>query len=287
MTKAASNLLSRANAAQQVIDLLAQAARVTQRANQLVVPEGRGEVRGVHPLRTAGRREPTYFCGISRPTGPSTRAELANHAPYHTPNRPRTTLPSQFARRGRFVETPAFLTGPQYPPGGSAVKRRILVALALVGLLSVVLVSRAGAAPPSTSPVTTFAGAVVGTSTLARTDSGIAFSLQTSGLQAGHAVTIWWMVFNPDGSVSVQYAAGHVVDEGGAAGFGGSLQEGDTQGVINGGPGLLDATGANVVLVVRDHGPADPSRVEQQIHTFGACNPTCTDLQISMHAAAG
>jgi hypothetical protein len=167
------------------------------------------------------------------------------------------------------------------------VKRRILVALALVGLLSVVLVSRAGAASPSTSPVTTFAGAVVGTSTLARTDSGIAFSLQTSGLQAGHAVTIWWMVFNPDGSVSVQYAAGHVVDEGGAAGFGGSLQEGDTQGVINGGPGLLDATGANVVLVVRDHGPADPSRVEQQIHTFGACNPTCTDLQISMHAAAG
>jgi hypothetical protein len=39
--------------------------------------------------------------------------------------------------------------------------------------------------------------------------------------------------------------------------------------------------------VVRDHGPTDPRMVEQQIHTFGACNPTCTDLQISMHAAAG
>jgi hypothetical protein len=164
-------------------------------------------------------------------------------------------------------------------------KRRLVVAVALVGLLSVVLISRAGAATQTTSPVTTFAGTVVGTSTLTRTDSGISFSLSTTGLQAGHAVTIWWMVFNPDRSVSVQYAAGHVIDEGGAAGFGGHLQVGDTDGVINGGPGLLDALGANVVLVVRDHGPHDPGRVDEQIHTFGVCNPTCTDLQMSMHTA--
>jgi hypothetical protein len=164
-------------------------------------------------------------------------------------------------------------------------KRRILVALALVGLLSVVVVSRAGAATQTTSPVATFAGATVGSSTLTRTGSGIAFSLSTSGLQAGHAVTVWWMVFNPDGPVSVQYAAGHVIDEGGAAEFGGHLSVGDTDGVINGGPGLLDATGADVVLVVRDHGPADPGRVDQQVHTFDVCNPTCTDLQISMHTA--
>jgi hypothetical protein len=165
------------------------------------------------------------------------------------------------------------------------VQRRILVALAFIGLLSVVLVSRAGAATQTTSPVATFAGTVAGSSTLTRTDSGITFSLQTTELQAGHAVTIWWMVFNPDSSVSVQYAAGHVVDEGGAAEFGGSLREGDLDGVINGGPGLLDAQGANVVLVVRDHGPADPDRVNEQIHTFGVCNPTCTDLQMSMHTA--
>jgi glucose/arabinose dehydrogenase len=166
-------------------------------------------------------------------------------------------------------------------------KRKLLLTLALVGLLAAIPLSRAGAATKSTSPVTTFAGAVTGTSTLVRADSGIAFSLSTSGLAAGHAVTIWWMVVNPDGSVSVQYAAGHVIDEGGGAEFGGSLQEGDTSGVINNGPGLLDAAGANVILVVRDHGLADPTRVEEQIHTFGACNPTCTDLQISMHAAAG
>jgi hypothetical protein len=164
-------------------------------------------------------------------------------------------------------------------------KRRLVVALALIGLLSVVIVGRAGAATQTTNPVTTFAGAAVGTSTLTRTDSGVSFSLQTTGLQGGHAVTIWWMVFNPDGSVSVQYAAGHVIDEDGAAGFGGHLRVGDTAGVINNGPGLLDALGANVVLVVRDHGPTEPGRVNEQIHTFGACNPTCTDLQISMHTA--
>jgi hypothetical protein len=176
-------------------------------------------------------------------------------------------------------------------------QRRILVALALVGLLSAVLISRAGAAPPtsvvSTSPVTSSAGAV-GTSTLVRSDSGIAFSLQTSGLPAGHAVTIWWMVVNPGAAApSVLYAAGHVVGEGGAAGFGGSLPEGDTDGVVElpglSLAGLLDATGATVVLVVRDHGPARPDIVEQQIHTFNECNPkdACTDLQMSVHAMAG
>jgi hypothetical protein len=175
------------------------------------------------------------------------------------------------------------------------VQRRILVALALVGLLSVVLISRAGAAPTtkpvSTSPVTSSAGAV-GTSTLVRSDSGISFSLQTTGLPAGHAVTVWWMVVNPDAAApSVLYAAGHVIDDSGAAGFGGSLQEGDTDGVVElpglSLEGLLDATGATVVLVVRDHGPARADIVQQQIHTFNVCNPTCTDLQMSIHAAAG
>jgi len=165
------------------------------------------------------------------------------------------------------------------------VKRRILVALALVGLLSVVVVSRAGAATQTTSPVTTFAGGLAGTSTLTRTASGISFTLSTSGLEARHAVTVWWMVLNPDGSLSVQYAAGHVVGAGGTATFAGFLRVGDTNGVINNGPGLLDALEANVVLVVRDHGELDPSQANQQIQTFDACNPTCTDLQISMHAA--
>ena len=166
-------------------------------------------------------------------------------------------------------------------------KRRILVALALIGLLSVVLVSRAGAATQTTRDVTLIAdqAVTVGTSTLTRTDSGISLSLSTTGLAAGHAVTIWWMVVNPDGSLSVLYGAGHVIDAGGAAEFGGHLKVGDTDGAIRG-PGLLDAAGADVTLVVRDHGPADPGRVDEQIHTIGGCNPTCADLQVSVHTAS-
>jgi hypothetical protein len=199
------------------------------------------------------------------------------------------------------------VTGPNPTGGKRVVQRRILVALALIGLLSVVLISRAGAAPTtspvSTSPVKTIPprdssipSEEVGTSTLVRTDRGIAFSLQTTGLAAGHAVTVWWMVVNPGAAApSVLYAAGHVIDDSGAAGFGASLQEGDTDGVVERDglslEGLLDATGATVVLVVRDHGPARPDIVNQQIHTFDVCNPEgvehCTDLQMSIHPAAG
>ena len=168
--------------------------------------------------------------------------------------------------------------------------RRLLVALALVGLLSAVLISRAGAATQTTSDVTLIADptVTVGASTLTRTTSRISFTLQTTRLPAGHAVTVWWMVVNPDESMSVLYAAGHVVDASGA-GFGGSLREGDTKGVVSlpglSTQGLLDAAGADVYLVVRDHGPAKRGLVKQQIHTFDVCNPTCTDLQMSVHLA--
>jgi hypothetical protein len=166
------------------------------------------------------------------------------------------------------------------------VKRRLLVALALVGLLSAIPLAQAGAATQSTSNITLISdpSVVVGTSTLTRTDSGISFSLQTSGLAPGHAVTVWWMVVNPDGGVAVLYAAGHVIDDSGTAEFGGYLQVGDSDGYAMGTDTTLeDALEATVYLVVRDHGPADPRTVTAQIQTFGACNTSCTDLQISEH----
>jgi hypothetical protein len=165
-------------------------------------------------------------------------------------------------------------------------KRRLLVALALVGLLSAIPLAHAGAATQTTSNVTLLAdpSVVVGTSTLTRTDSGISFSLETSGLEPGHAVTVWWMVANPDGGVAVLYAAGHVIDDSGTATFGGYLQVGDSEGYVMGTDTTLeDALGATVYLVVRDHGPANPSTVYKQIHTFGTCNTSCTDLQMSVH----
>ena len=167
-------------------------------------------------------------------------------------------------------------------------KRRLLITLAIVGLLAAIPLSRAGAATRTTSDVTLLSdpSVEVGTSNLTRTESGISFSLETTGLEPGHAVTIWWMVVNPDGGVAVLYAAGHLVDEDGTAEFGGYLQVGDSDGYVMGDDtSLEDALQATVYLVVRDHGPANPRTVTAQIHTFGECNPTCTDLQISMHTA--
>ena len=190
-------------------------------------------------------------------------------------------------------------------------KRTLLVIVGLVGLLSALVISHATAATQTTSPVTTFDGKVVGSSTLTRTDKAISMDLHTSGLAAGDAVTIWWMVFNhpeacisgsstpdpndprcgmadmgnPAADLSVLYAAGHVIDENGVADFGGKLAVDDADGAIVGN-GLHDPAGADVTLVVHDHGPADPANLSQQIHTFGTCNPGCTDLQMSVHQAS-
>jgi hypothetical protein len=167
------------------------------------------------------------------------------------------------------------------------VKRRLLVSLAVIGLLSAIPLSRAGAATQTTNDVTLISdpSVVAGTSTLTRTESGISFTLETTGLEPGHAVTIWWMVVNPaDGGVAVLYAAGHVIDEDGTAESGGYLQVGDSDGYVMGSDtSLEDALNATVYLVVRDHGPANPRTITAQIHTFGACNTSCTDLQMSVH----
>jgi hypothetical protein len=76
--------------------------------------------------------------------------------------------------------------------------RKLLVVLALIGLLSPLAVSHASAAIQTTSDVVLISDptAVVGASTVTRTGRGISMSLHTTGLPAGDAGTIWWMMFN-------------------------------------------------------------------------------------------
>jgi hypothetical protein len=166
------------------------------------------------------------------------------------------------------------------------VTRKLSIIIAFVGLLSALASTSASAATRTTSDVTLIGdpSVVVGTSTLTRTDSGISFTLESSGLQPGHAVTVWWMVVNPDGGVAVLYAAGHVIGDDGTTSFAGYLAVGDSTGWVMGDDtSLEDALQATVYLVVRDHGPANPETVNAQIHTFAACNINCTDLQMSVH----
>jgi hypothetical protein len=116
--------------------------------------------------------------------------------------------------------------------------------------------------------------AVLGTASLVRTDDAISMSFRTSGIPAGEAVTIWWIIFENGAPVSAQFAAGHVVGGDGVATFAGHLQEGDTSGCFSpeftaavGCKGLTDARGQTVFLLARFHGSAQPGKIPLQIHT--------------------
>jgi len=143
-------------------------------------------------------------------------------------------------------------------------------------------------------------------STLQTSERGAKMTLQTSGLTAGHSVTIWWVIFNEpsnckdphdgfacgpadlpvfggdDSAVtSVVYAAGHQIGGSGKATFSGALATGENSAALFG-PGLVNPTRAEIHLVVRDHGELSPQQRAEGIHNFGPCNP-CADIQFSAH----
>lgn len=186
-----------------------------------------------------------------------------------------------------------------------------LTALAVAGLLSLTLGTGVALATPaarSTQPVVqTWGGTPVGMSTLVRTDAGISASFQSSGLPAGQAVTLWFVVFNnpaacapgPCGLLDLLdpaqaaqgdflVGAGKVIGGSGTGNFGAHLAVGDTRGsaflelglgdrVI----GLTNPWGAQVGLLLHSHGPMVPGDVlASQISSFtGGCTAFLGDLE--------
>lgn len=219
-------------------------------------------------------------------------------------------------------------------PGGGTRARwglglALLAALALATLAVPTGAAQAATAGDSTSPVLTMPPpqpSVVGSSTLVRTDSGLSATLKTTGLRPGHVVTLWWVVFNdpnrceagipgmsrcgPDdahagrGGVSPIHAAGRIVDEDGTADYGAHTRIGETSRALAG-PGLVNPRGAEVILVLKSHGPKLPHLVSDQLRTFaGGCadqsdaprgappelvgepGPNdCAEIQFSVHRA--
>lgn len=125
-------------------------------------------------------------------------------------------------------------------------------------------------------------------------EDGISATLDTTGLVPGHAVTMWWVVFNqpdlctngagglrcgePDLLImggdeaiegTVLFAAGHIVGPDGAGHYGSALATGDTSGVMVDGPGLTNPLGADVHLVLRDHGPMQAGLFDDALGTYG------------------
>lgn len=187
--------------------------------------------------------------------------------------------------------------------------RSKMIAITLMaGSLSVAIAMPA-AASTTRSDVHRFADGsqVVGAWSALRTgEQGAHFTLHTSELPAGHTITIWWVIFNapqnclhatpysacgpgdlpPFGGddsaeTSVAHAAGHQIGGSGRGHHAGFLATGDDQDALWG-PGLTNPTGAEIHLVVRDHGELPPHQRAEGIHSFGPCDP-CVDLQFSVH----
>ena len=145
---------------------------------------------------------------------------------------------------------------------------------------------------------------------LVTNDHGATIQVNTSGLPAGHAVTLWRVVFNypdncsggecgpddafpPPGNIaagaSVTFGAGHVIGDNGRASFGTHLPVGKDATPWS--VGLLHPRTAEFHFVLRDHGPAIPGMVNEQISTPGAAcknfppfggDYICKDLQVGI-----
>lgn len=133
------------------------------------------------------------------------------------------------------------------------------------------------------------------TAQLVRTANGISYSIRTEGLRPGHAYTVWVIVINnpaactaspcspqdilqnADTNSQVTYGGGHVVGDDGKAGFGGHLSTGPIPAGWLANRGLENPLGADVHLVLNDHGPVLTEFMPEMIQTYRA---GCTDASL-------
>lgn len=132
-------------------------------------------------------------------------------------------------------------------------------------------------------------------STLVRSVSGLAMTIDTSGLDQG-TYTVWWVIFNhpehcakvpctaadlsnPKVDAASLLADGDIVSRNGKAHFASGLTR------VLAGPGLKEPRTAEVHLVIRGHGPVQPSRLHAQLSTLqGGCDQaTCSNQQVAIH----
>jgi hypothetical protein len=139
----------------------------------------------------------------------------------------------------------------------------------------------------SRGPVTVVEGA---RATLVTNAAGARMTFQTLGLQPNHAYTTWWVLFNrPEHCATapctaadvlfntdavlgeIAYATGHVVGGSGRSTFAAHVSTGAVEGGWFGN-GFTNPRGAEIHVVLMDHGPVIPELVAEQISTLrGGC----------------
>ena len=176
--------------------------------------------------------------------------------------------------------------------------KALVIAAALVGPIATAVPSAGAAANDERVGVAWHAqmaptsGPVAGARAhLVRNTNGISYSLHATNLTPGHAYTLWQVVVNdpaacdpqpctaPDifgnleANAQVSYAAGHVAGASGRATFAGSQRVGAIPEGWLEDRGLIDPVGAEVHLVLNDHGPALSEFMPAMIHTYrGGCS---------------
>jgi hypothetical protein len=136
---------------------------------------------------------------------------------------------------------------------------------------------------------------------LVRTSNGITTNVHTTVSSGGGVYSLWWVIFNnPSARVTyictfddpdiVVNATAHIVPDG-VGNLSASLRPGGPySGEVlyvspNGTGTLTNPEGALVLLVLRYHGPADPSTLPDQfVHYLGGCpdGSACTDEQLAV-----
>jgi hypothetical protein len=133
-------------------------------------------------------------------------------------------------------------------------------------------------------------------------DEGASMSVRTSLLTPGHAYTAWWVIVNKPESCAVRpctptdilsntevveadigYADGLVADDRGTGNFAAYLPVGDLTDHWFGN-GLTNPRGAEIHIVIHDHGPVIPELATNMLMTYrggctdGSLEPTFPDF---------
>ena len=179
----------------------------------------------------------------------------------------------------------------------------LLVSFSLISLMAAPTAAVGGGHVSKSPAFWTFGVGPVGSTKLVRTRNGLTGQFKTTGLTAGHAVTLWIMFFdnpeactvpgfcNPDIDIGREgvrfdfhYAGGHIVNDSKTT-LTGHVRVGElsTSGwaelvAIGGAPPffvtpLTNPMGAQVILAIHSHGPAQRGRnlAAQMSSYLGGC----------------